>query len=224
MLTARRFRPTAGSALIAALLALATGRAEAHPHVFIDAMADVVFDDQGRLVGVRHVWRFDEGYSAFASQGLDADGDGTLSVEELKPLAEVNVDSMKDYDYFTFITAGDRDIALARPSEYWLQSDGGLLTLYFTVPTESPVEIRGLPAQVDVFDPTYYVAFEFVEGDAVSLENAPAGCALKVTRPPDMDAATAELLAGIGPDQRELPPELQVLTVDQVNGVALSCP
>jgi ABC-type uncharacterized transport system substrate-binding protein len=147
-----------------------------------------------------------------------------LSVEELKPLADINVESMKDYGYFTFVTAGDRDIDLAAPKEYWLQSDDGLLTLYFTVPTATPVEIRGLPAVVDVYDPTYYVAFAFVEDDPVTLENAPAGCSFDVSRPPEMDAATSELLAGVGPDQRDLPAELQVLTIDQVNGVALRCP
>lgn len=206
------------------LMSAQTGPAAAHPHVFIDAKADMVFDADGKLTAVRHAWRFDDGYSAFASQGLDADGDGTLSIEELKPLADVNIESMKDYDYFTFVTAGDREIVLGTPVEYWLQSDDGLLTLYFTVPTSAPVELRGLPAAVEVFDPTYYVAFTFVETDPVTLEGAPEGCRFEVTRPPEMDAATAEILSGIGPEQRELPPDLQVLTIDQVNGVTLACP
>ncbi len=99
-----------------------------------------------------------------------------------------------------------------------------MLTLYFTVPDVGAGRAARLPAAVEVFDPTYYVAFEFVETDPVTLDGAPAGCKFEVTRPPEMDAATAELLSGIGPEQRELPPDLQVLTVDQVNGVTLACP
>jgi ABC-type uncharacterized transport system substrate-binding protein len=38
-----------------------------------------------------------------AVQGLDTNGDGVCSKEELKPLAEVNVTSLKDFDYFTFV-------------------------------------------------------------------------------------------------------------------------
>lgn len=209
---------------VAAVAALAAAPAVAHPHVFIDVRSEIVFDATGKLAAVRHAWRFDEGYSAFATQGLDADGDGTLTVEELKPLADINVESMLEYDYFTFVTAGDREITLARPTEYWLQSDGGLLTLYFTVPLSEPAEIRSLPASVEVYDPTYFVAFDFLETGAVDLVGAPAGCKMSITRPQEMDPAAAAALAEIGPDQRDLPPELQVLTIDQVNGVQLACP
>ena len=203
---------------------LPAGGAAAHPHVFIDVKSEIVFDDAGRLAGVRHAWRFDEGYSAFASQGLDADGDGRLTAEELAPLAEVNVESMADYAWFTYVTAGDRELDLAPPTEYWITSDGGLLTLYFTVPLAEPAEIRSLPAVVEVTDPTFYVAFEFVETDGVTLASAPAGCTMEVSRPEELDTAAAELLAGIGPEQRELPAELQVLTIGQTNSVSIACP
>lgn len=212
-----------GPAILATGL-LAAGPASAHPHVFIDAKADVVFDDQGRITAIRNVWRFDDAYSAFASQGLDTNGDGQFSVEELKPLADINVESMKDFAYFTFLAAGDRDIDFGTPTEYWLQSDGGLLTLYFTLPTKEPVEIRSLPAQLDVYDPTYYVAFSFVEESPVSLENAPAGCAMEILKPKDLDPAVAATLAQIPADQRDIPEELSAFTQDLTNGVTVRCP
>ena len=56
------------------------------------------------------IWTFDEFYTAMALQGLDTDGDGKYSAEELKPLAEVNVNSLKEFDYFTYLhLAGDED-------------------------------------------------------------------------------------------------------------------
>ena len=210
----------------AAVLAMLPATAFAHPHVWVDAKAEVVFDKDGRVVAVRNVWRFDDAYSAFASQGLDTDGDGTLSVYELQPLADVNVESLAEFGYFTFMTAGDRDIDFAKPTEYWLQSDGGLLTLYFTVPTKEPVEVRSLPARVDVYDPTLYVDFTFVEDNAtpVVLDNAPPGCTSKVLRPEPLDPQTAASLAEIGADQREIPDELLIVTEDRINGVELNCP
>lgn len=212
----------AAAALLA--LALSTGAAQAHPHVFVDARADLVFDDAGRVVAVRNVWRFDDAYSAFATQGLDTDGDGRLTVEELKPLADVNVESLKDFAYFTFLAAGDRDIDFKAPTEYWLQSDDGLLTLYFTLPTESAIEVRGLPATLEVYDPTYYVAFSFVEDAPVTLEKAPAACTAEVFRPDDLDPAIAATLAQIPADQRDIPDDLAATTQTLTNGATIRCP
>ncbi|HUG62860.1 MAG TPA: DUF1007 family protein [Methylomirabilota bacterium] len=218
-------RALLGAAALATVAGLSTTTPGlAHPHVFVDVKSDLVFAEDGKLVSVRHAWRFDEGYSAFASQGLDTDGDGSLTVEELAPLAEVNVQSMAEYDYFTFVTAGNRELILAAPNEYWLQSDGGFLTLYFTVPISEPVEVRSLPASIEVFDPTFYVSFVFVDEDPIRLDGAPQGCKFEVTRPSGLDETSSQLLAGVGPEQRELPPELQALTVGQTNGVQLGCP
>ena len=89
------FRPPAVAAL---LLALAVVRAEAHPHVFVDAKTELVFDQTGRMEAIRNIWQFDEAFSAYAVEGLDADSDGKLSDAELKPLADVNVKSLKEFE------------------------------------------------------------------------------------------------------------------------------
>lgn len=57
-----------GPAILATGL-LAAGPASAHPHVFIDAKADVVFDDQGRITAIRNVWRFDDAYWPSPARG-----------------------------------------------------------------------------------------------------------------------------------------------------------
>jgi ABC-type uncharacterized transport system substrate-binding protein len=211
--------------LLAAAAAAATvAPARAHPHVFIDAKADVVFDAAGKVTAIRNVWRFDDAYSAFATQGLDIDGDGKFTVEELKPLADVNVESLAEFGYFTFLMAGDKDVDFAKPTEYWLQWDEGFLTLFFTLPTAAPVEIRSLPATLDVYDPTYYVSFAFVEDTPVTLDGAPAGCTFTVIKPKELDPATAATLAEIPADQREIPQDLQMITEDLTNGATLKCP
>ncbi len=209
----------------AAFSVLAPAAALAHPHVFVDAKAEIVFDDGGRITAIRNVWRFDDAYSAFASEGLDTDGDGKLTVEELMPLADINIKSLKDFDYFTFLTAGSKAIAFVQPTEYWLQSDGGLLTLYFTLPTKEPVEVRSLPADLSVYDPTYYVAFTFVKDDPVMLSGTPPeGCTLSVARPEALDPMTAASLAAIPADQREVPGALAAVTMELNNGASLACP
>ena len=96
--------------------------------------AGIVLNANHQITGVRHAWTFDEFYSAMAVQGLDTNGDGVFSAEELKPLAEVNIKSLKDFDYFTFVHIGDGDnLPLKPPENYSLDYDKGLLTLQPTL-------------------------------------------------------------------------------------------
>ena len=78
------------------VLALATTHpANAHPHVWVTARAELLYGSDGKITGVRHAWTFDRAYSAYVTQGLDADKDGKLTTEELKGLAKENTDSLR---------------------------------------------------------------------------------------------------------------------------------
>ena len=114
--------------------------ARAHPHVWATVRSEILLDANHQITGIRHAWTFDEFYSAMAVQGLDTNGDGVFSAEELKPLAEVNINSLKDFDYFTFVHIGDADdLPLKPPENASLDYDKGLLTLHFTLPLETPL-------------------------------------------------------------------------------------
>lgn len=196
----------------------------AHPHVFVDARTQMVFDDKGEIVAIRQIWRFDDAFSAFASQGLDKDGDGILTVEELQPLAKVNVDSLKDYDYFTFLRVDGKRVGFKIPSEYWLQSADGFLTLFYTLNLMQPVKPDAKGITLDVYDPGYFVDFQMVEKDPIVLEKAPATCKADLQRKGAPDAATAAILGQIPASERELPANLKALTSDLANRITVRCP
>jgi ABC-type uncharacterized transport system substrate-binding protein len=208
---------------LAALVATASDAALAHPHVAVDAASEIVFDGQGRIEAIRHHWRFDEAFSSFASQGLDTDGDGTLSREELQPLAQVNVESLSEYAFFTFLSAGEYEAGFGAPVDYWLEQADGRLLLHFTLPLARPLGPKGA-LTLEVYDPEYFVAFSLPSKKAVRLANAPSGCALDVRLAKVLDAEAEAALAEIGPDQRELPEELKGLTEGLDNSATLTCP
>jgi ABC-type uncharacterized transport system substrate-binding protein len=209
---------------IAALLSVAVaGPASAHPHVLVDARAEIVFDKTGAITAVRHIWQFDEAFTAFAIQGLDANNDGKLSDDELAPLAKVNVDSLKEYGFFTWLRQGRKSYPFVQPTEYWLEFHGGRLTLFYTLPLKQPVAIHG-KATLEVFDPEYFVAFTFPEHKAVTLTGAPAGCTAEYQPPHMLDAQTMATLSAIPADQHDLPPELQDAAAGLANLIALNCP
>jgi len=236
------------------LLAALTGL-WAHPHVFVEARTKLVFDDAGEAVAIRHVFRFDDAFSAFAIQGFDKNNDGVYSREELSELAQVNIESMADFGYFTFGDNTRIELDFKAPTDYWLEvasvplddywvmkpedfeamqedveMNGGsmpetvdLLELHFTLPLKETSD-AAQPITVDVYDPTYYVDFRFGQEDsAVGTVNAPGPCRVSRKEPPPLDDATAYALSQIGPDQRDLPPELQSAAATQINQMIVTC-
>ena len=194
----------------------------AHPHVLVDAKSEVVFDGEGHMASVRHVWRFDPAFSAYAIQGLDEDGDGTLSDAELQPLAKVNVESLQEFDFFTYLAIGGKALEFVEPREYWLEFRDGQLTLFYELPLKTAIAVAP-DTTLEVFDPEYFVAFTFVKEDPVTLVDAPASCSALYHPPGQIDQATIAMLGALPSDQRELPPELAGAADDLANIAEITC-
>jgi ABC-type uncharacterized transport system substrate-binding protein len=142
---------------------------KAHPHVWVTVWTDVEIGADA-VTGFRHRWTFDEFYTAFAIQGLDKNGDGQYSREELQELADVNIQSLKEFGFFTFAELGSGKIAISDPEDYWLDYKDGVLTLHFMLPLAVPVQANQLKGfKFSVYDPTFYVAFSFADETPVKL-------------------------------------------------------
>jgi ABC-type uncharacterized transport system substrate-binding protein len=167
--------------LLGLCAAFAAGEAVAHPHVWVTSKSQLLYGPKGDITGVRHAWTFDEMFSSYATQGLDKDGDGKLSREELAPLAEVNITSLSEYDFFTFAEAGDVAIGFDKPVDYFLEQVGTQLTLHFTLPVKSGG--HGKKIKVEIYDPSFFVDFALAEKEPAVLVGAPAACKLAVQQP-----------------------------------------
>ena len=166
----------------------------AHPHVWVTVETKVLYGEGQRIVGLRQKWVFDEFYSAFAAQGLDKDGDGKLNRKELQPLAEENVSSLKDFEYFTFVKSGGKAVERLDPRDYHLEHADGILTLHFTLPLKTPLDARSSRVSFAVYDPTYFVAFSFAKEKPVTLAaSAPKGCQARMAGQKTAKADVAKL-------------------------------
>jgi ABC-type uncharacterized transport system substrate-binding protein len=175
------------AALAALFLLAGIAGANAHPHVWVIAKSELVYSPDGKLKEIRHAWTFDEMFSAFAAQGLDTNNDGKLSRDELADLAKTNVESLKEFGYFTVSKKGETPLEFEEPVDYWLEADDkGMLTLHFTLPIKSGAAKGGVA--LEVYDPTYFVAFSLAEGTPITLVGAPKGCALEAKGPDDSAA------------------------------------
>src|SRR5215510_3464406 len=122
-------------------VALAGAAASAHPHVWVTMQSELVYAPDGTLTGVRHAWTFDDMFSVFATQGLEAKKKGEFTREELAPLAKVNVESLKEYDFFTNAIANGKKVEFNEPADgYYLVFDPKetTLTLHFVLPLKAP--------------------------------------------------------------------------------------
>ena len=187
-----------GTALVAATAIGYAPSVAAHPHVWATVRSEIVMGPDHRITAIRHAWTFDEFYTAMAIEGLDTNKDGIYSKEELKPLAQVNVESLKDFDYFTFVhLEGEEDkiLKLKPPVDYWVDYNKSVLTLHFTLPLETPVDTHGRPVAVDVYDPSFFVAFGFATEKPVALTGADSkGCTAEINQPDPEMAASAKAL------------------------------
>src|SRR5882724_9837841 len=143
--------------------------ATAHPHVWVTAQSEIVYDPGGRVTGVRQTWAFDDMFSSYATQGLDKDGDGKLSREELQPLAQTNVESLKEFDYFTRAKLGGKLLLFKAPVDYWLEETNKILILHFLLPLSSPQTQGQKPLAIDIYDPTYFVDFAMAESNPAKV-------------------------------------------------------
>ena len=177
--------------LVAGGVALGAAAAQAHPHVWITAKSELIYAPDGTVTGVRHAWTFDDMFSTYALQGLEARIKGAYSRQELAPLARTNVESLKEYDFFTFAKADGKKEKFLEPVDYFLEYKDSVLTLHFVLPLKTPVKPKRLA--MEVFDPSYFIDFAFDEKDPIKLVGAPAGCKMQFRRPNDATANAQRL-------------------------------
>ncbi|MEM7226474.1 MAG: DUF1007 family protein [Pseudomonadota bacterium] len=173
----------------------------AHPHAWIDLRGALLFNEAGQATGLRVNWLFDEFYTIFALDGLETDGEGRPTPQALRSLAELNVTSLADYDYFTKLTLDGQPAETLPVTEYESFVWEDRLVLVFTLPLAEPLELGDSRLTYSVYDPTYYIEILHVEEDPVVFEGAaPASCGHELIKPtPDLE--TVSLAASL--DQTE---------------------
>ena len=183
----------------------ATGRAAAHPHVFVDAEIGFAITDS-RVSALRISWTYDEFTTLvlFDILDLDADGDGVLNEDDLANVAAGETEWPEHYNGDVYMEISGDPIVLDRPFNASAEMQGDRITVRFDLPLREPHDLSGDTANLRLSDPSYYYAYT-VTGATVALPGT-ATCRATVV-PFEADAATAELQRQLEALSREESPE-----------------
>ncbi|TYL84298.1 DUF1007 family protein [Bradyrhizobium cytisi] len=164
---------------LSAAMMLAASAASAHPHVSVAVTSELLYAPDGAVTGIRHAWTFDDAFSANAVQGLRGEATGAYTREELAPLAQTEVESLKNNAYFTFLRVKER-LPIAEPVDYFFDYKDDHLTLHFTLPLKTPVKAKFL--HLTIFDRSFFIDFRLANEHPLKLVGAPAGCEVWLRR------------------------------------------
>ena len=216
-------RPHVPISLPALGLVLALAQpAFAHPHIFIDARATLVFNDHGELASIINEWTFDEAFSVWQIQGLDTNGDGITSSEEMQDLADENLVGLAEYGFYTSLGSGESSLALAAAGDARFVFADHRSTLSFAVNLQQPYRIEA-PLEIAIADPEYYVAITLADAASVTLENAPSGCAMRLEPPREISEDLQARLFELPPDVTALPPDLEAAVRGSQGAIVVDC-
>ena len=172
-------------ALVFLFAVAGTRPGSAHPHIWIDMQVELLFDADGLVTGLRQTWLADELYTAFATEGLDSDGDGKPDPAALNDLLAENLKNLKDYGYFTKVEGPRGPIATGDVETYSSTMRGRQLEMTFVLPLVAPHDPRAETLRYAIYDPTYFISMLHAERDgAIRLTEAPDDCRFRVGKPP----------------------------------------
>jgi len=197
------------------ILFLGVGRADAHPHEWLDFKVMPQFAKDGRITALRETWYFDSFYTELSMPDFDTNKNKKLDADELLALARDNVSNLKDFDYFTSVTAGGQKTAISHADDVTSHlSPDKRIVLEFTVHFKTPAKT---PLSYSIYDPSYYIEMKHFKEGAITLSKE--GCTSSITRP-NPDSVYVALAKSL--DKNAVAPEN--LGVNFAEKAVITCP
>ena len=171
------------------LLLLSANQAFAHPHVFAETKTEII-GKAGKLEAMRHVWRFDEFFSATVQLEFDKDGDNKMGDAELAAIAATIKKSTAEFNFFQNVYDNGREVAMTVPGDMTIGFEGPSMILIFESKPSREVALAG-DLSFGIFDETFYTSLDFINDTDLSGQGFPEVCSFKVVRP-NPDEAIAQ--------------------------------
>lgn len=175
----RPFRLICGA--LAALGAYAAGPASAHPHVWIDNITTIIFED-GKVTGVRVRWTFDELFGSGVIKDYDKNGDGKFDAAEIRVVKAEAFAALADYGYFVNVFVGGKPLKAGAAKDFKPSVNKSKQLVYeFTVPFPEAIDPKAPGFKIGIYDPSFYVYVGPDDSDPVRFAGMKDGaCQYKI--------------------------------------------
>ncbi len=163
-----RVRKTVITALVAGTSLLATGQAAlAHPHVWIDASAEFVFEND-RITGIRVHWLFDDLFSMTLIDEFDHNHDTRFFGDENTNLRDNAFAALAEVSWLTHLRRNEELLAFAGATDFMADiTDDRRVTYDFTLTLDQPLDPKNDKISLSVYDAEYYIDVAFTQVDPV---------------------------------------------------------
>ena len=169
---------------VSLIVGLSSTEALAHPHEFITMQIRAAFDEKGMVAGMRYNWTFDEFFSAYALEGQDKNGNGTVEQDEMDAVLVEILGNIEGIKYFTVFDKKGVVPALEKAAPIGTEMKGRQLSITFDIPFKASIDVKEKAFKYAVYDPQFYIAMEHdPDKDGVILANAPKGCSSDIGAP-----------------------------------------
>ncbi len=157
--------------------------AAAHPHVFINNKMTVAFD-AGVLQGITFTWTFDDMFSNMILSDYDPKHTGHFDAAQAKAVKEGAFDNLENYHYFIALAVGKKQVPRFAIERFAPGvAEANKLTYSFFVPLKLPVAPVEQTVRLTVYDDSYYVAFDLLHLDDVTVQAGPeVTCSLSIEK------------------------------------------
>ncbi|MEQ8745414.1 DUF1007 family protein [Pyruvatibacter sp.] len=160
------------------------GPAKSHPHVWIDMTVSSIFNEDGELTGLRHIWAFDEFYTVFQLEDFGVSDGTSPSDSQLAGYASDLLTNIAEYGYLMRVEGKDGRLELKGHSESARLRPDNRLEITFTVDAPAPIDLTDWPVSYSVFDPQYFIEMLHEKDTGVLMTGSPPStCTSDLQRP-----------------------------------------
>ncbi len=171
-------------ASLGTVLLLYSSATLAHPHNWIDLRTQINIDEQGRLTGFSQHWSFDQFFSMISyAELMNEYNDEAIGLAStaMKMVANVAPDS-----YLSELKVAGEVIALPVPQRYSLESvlvnGSPILVLKMKFILKEPILVKGKKITLQTFEPTYFVAMNYLSEEQVRVASNGHHCTAQLIR------------------------------------------
>ena len=161
-------RKPASMTMVAGMTMLATApSAFAHPHVWIDANAEFVFEDD-KITAIQVRWLFDDLFSMAVIDEFDQNHDTRFFGDENTAVRDNAFAALAEFSWLTHLRRNEELVSFAGATDFQADiTDDRRVSYDFKLTLETPLDPMKDAISLSVYDAEYYIDVAYTQVDPV---------------------------------------------------------